>query len=102
MDPSTDKTYLFEQMPVPQAVRRQIVPSVTSQMVLLVYNLADTYFVGLLNAPRQTAAVSVAYTITVLMTAIANLFAVGGASCMARAMGRHDGSGARHIAAISF
>ena len=46
MDPSTDKTYLFEQMPVPQAVRRQIVPSVTSQMVLLVYNLADTYFVG--------------------------------------------------------
>ena len=41
-------------------------------------------------------------TITVLMTAIANLFAVGGASCMARAMGRHDGSGARHIAAISF
>ena len=102
MDPSTDKTYLFEQMPVPQAVRRQILPSIASQMVLLVYNLADTYFVGLLNDPQQTAAVSVAYTITVLMTAIANLFAVGGASCMARAMGRHDGSGARHIAAISF
>ena len=36
MDPSTDKTYLFEQMPVPQAVRRQILPSIASQMVLLV------------------------------------------------------------------
>ena len=99
---SKDKTYLFEQMPVPQAVWQQILPSVASQMVLLLYNLADTYFVGLLNDPPQTAAVSVAYTITVLMTAIANLFAVGGASCMARAMGRHDGDSARNIAAISF
>ena len=102
MDHATDKTYLFEQMPVPQAVRRQILPAIASQMVLLLYNLADTYFVGLLNQPPQTAAVSVAYTITVLMTAIANLFAVGGASCMARAMGRHDAEGARHIAGISF
>lgn len=83
MDRSTDKTYLFEQMPASQAVRRQILPAIASQMVLLAYNLADTYFVGLLNDPLQTAAVSVAYTITVLMTAIANLFAVGGASCMA-------------------
>ena len=87
MDRSTDKTYLFEQMPASQAVRRQILPAIASQMVLLAYNLADTYFVGLLNDPLQTAAVSVAYTITVLMTAIANLFAVGGASCMARALG---------------
>ena len=102
MDPSPDKTYLFEQMPVPQAVQRQILPSIASQMVLLLYNLADTYFVGLLNAPPQTAAVSVAYTVTVLMTAIANLFAVGGASCMARAMGRHDKTSAQRIAAISF
>lgn len=102
MNPLTDKTYLFEQMPVAQAVRRQILPSIASQMVLLLYNLADTYFVGLLNDPSQTAAVSVAYTVTVLMTAIANLFAVGGASCMARAMGRHDGDGVRRIAAISF
>ena len=102
MNPLTEKTYLFEQMPVAQAVRRQILPSIASQMVLLLYNLADTYFVGLLNDPSQTAAVSVAYTVTVLMTAIANLFAVGGASCMARAMGRHDGDGVRRIAAISF
>lgn len=75
MDRSTDKTYLFEQMPASQAVRRQILPAIASQMVLLAYNLADTYFVGLLNDPLQTAAVSVAYTITVLMSAIANLFA---------------------------
>ncbi len=102
MNTPADKTYLFEQMPVAQAVQRQILPSIASQMVLLVYNLADTYFVGLLNDPPQTAAVSVAYTVTVLMTAIANLFAVGGASCLARALGRHDEAAAGRIASLSF
>lgn len=99
---SGDKTELFERMPIPQAVRRQILPSIASQLVLLLYNLADVYFVGLLNDPVQTAAVSVAYTITVWMTAIANLFAVGGAGCLARALGRHDPDGGRQVAAISF
>ena len=53
MDRSTDKTYLFEQMPASQAVRRQILPAIASQMVLLAYNLADTYFVGLLTRCRR-------------------------------------------------
>ena len=57
---------------------------------------------GLLGDPAQTAAVSVAYTGTVLMTAIANLFAVGGASCVAQALGRRDTEGSRRISAISF
>ena len=102
MDPSTDKTYLFEQMPVPRAVRRQIVPSIASQMVLLVYNLADTYFVGLLNDPLQTAAVTVESTVPMLMTAITNMFALGGGRFLAQALGLHDGDGARRIASISF
>lgn len=97
-----DKTFLFERMPVKKAVLKQIAPSVASQMVLLVYNLADTYFVGMLNDERQTAAVSVAYTLTMLMTAIANLFAVGGASCIARALGHHNREDASAASSVSF
>ncbi len=57
-------------------------PSIASQMVILLYNLADTYFVGLLNDAAQTAAVSLAYSVTLLMTALANLspWAAWGAS----------------------
>ena len=54
---------VFAKTPVRKAVLLQIVPAVASQMVTLVYNLADTYFVGLLNDPLQTAAVSVAYIV---------------------------------------
>ena len=46
-----ERIRVFENVPVREAVRRQIVPAVISQMIALVYNLADTYFVGLLNSP---------------------------------------------------
>ena len=59
MTKAADKAYLFERMPVKRAVLRQIVPTIVGQMIVLIYNLADTYFVGLLNEPRQTAAVTV-------------------------------------------
>ena len=92
---------VFAKTPVRKAVLLQIVPAVASQMVTLVYNLADTYFVGMLNAPHETAAVTVAYPSFLMLTAISNLFGVGGASAIARALGRQDEEGARRIAAIS-
>ena len=76
---SEERIRIFENIPVGEAVRRQIEPAVISQMIALIYNLADTYFVGLLNAPAETAAVTVAYAPFLMLTAIANLFGVGGA-----------------------
>ena len=99
---SQSRTYLFEQMPVGQAVLRQIVPAVASQMIALVYNLADTYFVGLLNAPAQTAAVTVAASSFIMLTAVSNLFGVGGASLVARALGRKDAAQAKQVSALAF
>ena len=56
-----DKTAVFENIPVKRAVCMQIIPAIASQMIALIYNLADTYFVGMLNEPNQTAAVTVVY-----------------------------------------
>ena len=73
----------FDGLPIRQAVFRQIFPAVASQMITLIYNLADTYFVGLLNQPSQTAAITVVYSPFLMLTAISNLFGVGGASALA-------------------
>ncbi len=97
-----ERLSLFESMPVRTAVRRQIVPAVISQMIALIYSLADTYFVGLLNSPVQTAAVTVSYSSFVMLTAISNLFGVGGASALSRALGKKSIDAARDIAAVSF
>ena len=93
---------IFADAPIQRAVVMQVVPAVASQMITLVYNLADTYFVGMLNAPHETAAVTVVYPSFLMLTAISNLFGVGGASAIARALGKGDEEGARRISAISF
>ena len=96
------RTTIFEQMPIRQAVLKQIIPAVFSQMIALLYSLADTYFVGMLNIPAQTAAITIAYPPFLMLTAISNLFGIGGASLIARSLGKKDMQSAKEISAISF
>lgn len=100
-DPS-QKTELFERMPIKRAVLKQIGPSIASQMITLIYSLADTYFVGMLNLSAATAAVTVAFPMFLMLTALSNLFGVGGASAIARALGKKNPEKARQISGISF
>ena len=51
------KADLFERTPVPRAVMTMAVPTIISSLVMVIYNMADTYFVGMLNDPIQNAAV---------------------------------------------
>lgn len=102
MTKPADQACLFERMPIKRAVLKQIIPSIFSQMIVLVYNLADTYFVGILNDPIQTAAVTISYSSFVMLTAISNLFAVGGASLLARSFGQKNEEKAKSVSAISF
>ena len=95
------RTEIFENAPVRRAVISQVVPAVISQMIALVYNLADTYFVGLLNDPSQTAAMTVVYAPFLMLTAISNLSGVGGASALSRSLGRKNPEEARVISGIS-
>lgn len=87
---NTQKTQLFEQMPIPQAVVRLAVPTIISSLVMVIYNLADTYFVGKLNDPIQNAAVTLAAPVLLAFNAVNNLFGVGSSSMMSRALGRKD------------
>ena len=97
-----NRTEIFENTPIKKAVLLQIVPAIASQMIALLYNLADTYFVGLINDPVQTAAITVVSPCFVMLTAISNLFGVGGASAIARVLGKKEPDRARQIASVSF
>lgn len=86
----TSKTEIFEEMPVPRAVVKLAVPTTISCLVMVLYNLADTYFVGMLNDPVQNAAVTLAAPVLLAFNAVNNLFGVGSSSMMSRALGRKD------------
>ena len=83
----SNKQILFEQMPIPGAVARLVVPTIMGSLVMILYNLADTYFVGYLNDPVQNAAVTLAAPMLLAFNAVNNLFGVGSSSMMSRALG---------------
>lgn len=96
------KIILFEKMPVPRAIASLAVPTILSSLVMVIYNLADTYFVGMLNDPVQNAAVTLSYPVLLAFNAVNNLFGVGTSSMMSRALGRRDYDTVRKSSAFGF
>lgn len=92
---------LFEQTPVLKAVVSLEVPTVISQLITVVYNMADTFFVGQVGDPNQVAAASLCLPLFMLLTGMANLFGIGGASLISRSLGRGDPDHARRASAFS-
>lgn len=84
------KTYLFEEMPIPRAFVTLAVPTVISSLVMILYNLADTYFVGMLGDAVQNSAITLSAPALLAFNAVNNLFGVGSSSMMSRALGRHE------------
>ncbi len=84
------KTDLFEKMPIKSAVLKLSIPTVLSSLVMVIYNLADTYFVGILNNSVENAAVTLAAPLLLAFNAVNNLFGVGSSSMMSRALGKKD------------
>lgn len=100
--PNDDKVYLFEKMPIPKAIIKLAIPTVLSSLVMVIYNLADTYFVGMLNDAIQNAAVTLAAPILLSLTAVTNLFGVGSSSLMSRSLGSKDYKRVSQSSAIGF
>ena len=81
-------TDLFEKVPVPKAVATMAVPTMISMLVVVIYNMADTFFIGQTQDPLQVAAVSLATPVFMIFMALGNLFGIGGSSfCCYGALG---------------
>ena len=94
-----EKILLFEKMPIPRAIAKLAIPTILSSLVMVIYNLADTYFVGMLGDPVQNAAVTLAYPVLLAFNAVNNLFGVGTSSM---SLGRKDYETVRQSSAFGF
>ena len=97
----TDNTELFERMPISKAVITLVIPTIISQIITVIYNMADTFFIGQMDDPNQVAAATLAMPPFVMMTGIANLFGIGGASLISRSLGVGNREKAKKCAAFS-
>ena len=92
---------IFETMPVPSALAKMALPTIASQLVALVYNIADTWFIGQTDNPYMVAASSLVLTIFFMTVALANLFGVGGGTLTVRLLGLRQEEEARKVASLS-
>lgn len=93
-------TDLFEKASVPKAVATMAVPTMISMLVVVIYNMADTFFIGQTKDPLQVAAVSLATPVFMIFMALGHLFGIGGSSAISRALGERRKDRAWHISSF--
>lgn len=97
---ATGNSFLFEKMSIKKAVLTLAVPTVISQLITVIYNMADTFYIGQMNDPNQVAAATVAMPLFMMFNALSNFFGIGGSSLVARSLGENNSDRARKTASF--
>lgn len=97
-----ERDALFASAPVPRALASLAIPTIISQLINLIYNMADTFFIGRTGNPYMIAAISLSFTLFMFNLPMSGLFGVGGGSYIARLIGIKDYLRVRKSSAFSF
>lgn len=92
---------LFENMPVPKAVSRMAIPTIIGQLIVLIYSMADTFFIGRTNNPQMVAAASLILPLFNIALPIASVAGVGGGSLISRLLGNDKKDEAQKVFSFS-
>lgn len=84
--------------PVGKLVCEMAVPTIISMLVTAVYNLADTFFVGLMRSNAATGAVGVVFSLMAIIQATGFFFGQGSGNYISRQLGRHQTEDAEAMA----
>ena len=101
MKKSVDKARLFAEVPVPEALFTMAVPTIISQLINLIYNMVDAFFIGRTGNSYMMAATTITLTLFMMNVALSNLFGIGGGSLVARMMGVGKTDEARRVSAFA-
>ena len=97
----TDQKEIFESFPVPVALRVMVVPAVISQLIVLIYNMADTFYVGQTGNPYMVAGTSLILPVFNITLCLAGLAGIGGGALISRLLGQNRGDEARRVSVFS-
>lgn len=102
MNEQEQKYIQMTQPPVSKLIRKLALPCIISMLVTSLYNMADTYFVGLLHNSSATAAVGVVFSMMAIIQAIGFFFGHGSGNYISRQLGQKNYTEASHMAATGF
>lgn len=81
---------LMENGPISKTILKLAIPTVLSTIISIIYNITDTYFIGMLDDPVQLGAISLAFPVFMVLQALGNLFGVGAPPYISRMLGAGD------------
>ena len=93
---------IFETLPVPKAVQAMALPTIFSQIIVLIYNMADTFYLGRTNNPYMVAGASLILPVFNICLSLAGLTGVGGGALISRLLGEGKEDEAKRVSAFSF
>ena len=98
----TSSRKIFESWPVPKALFELALPMIFGQLIILVYNLADTFFIGRTNNPLMVAGVSLLLPVFNISITFADMFGIGGGTLISRLMGAKRDDEAKSVSSFCF
>ena len=96
------RIYILSKEKPAKAVVKLGVPLIAGMFIMVLYNLVDTYFIGLMRDDYQLAAVNLAYPVMMVMIAISNMIGAGASSLIARSLGAGESAKAEHTLTAGF
>ena len=93
---------IFETLPVPRAVKEMALPTIFSQIIILIYNMADTFYLGRTNNPYMVGGVSLILPVFNICLSLAGLTGTGGGALISRLLGEEREDEAKKVSAFSF
>lgn len=102
MDAQEEKYRKMTTPPVERLICRLAVPCIVSMLVTAFYNMADTYFVGMLKSNAATGAVGVVFSVMAVIQAVGFFFGQGSGNFISRELGKKHYTEASQMAATGF
>lgn len=103
MNDETEKNRIvFEELPVPKAMAQMAVPMIISQLIVLIYNIGDTFFLGRTGNPYMVAGAALILPVYNLSIMFANISGTGGGTLIARLLGAGRENDAAKVSSFSF
>lgn len=94
-------TYYLESAPIPKAIKHMAIPMILAMVINTIYNIIDTYFIGLLNNTSMLAAVTLALPFTTILMAIGDIFGTGGGTYISRLLGEKNISELKRVSVVN-
>lgn len=102
MDVQQQKFIRMTQSPVKPLIAKLAIPTILSMLVTTFYNMADTFFVGMLQSDSITGAVGVVFAVMSVIQAVGFFFGHGSGNFVSRELGKKNVREAERMVSVGF